>query len=173
MTVKRNESEATSQPRKRRRLQPSEQNRTTEEERNGSDDSNGQQNQQSDVVSAAKVRVPSIVWKYAHRDCDNPGWAVCKLCPTFPLPKRLSVKDGTTSALRKHLINVHKKEELEPVAKKSQRSISNILPNERDRLHQLLIDAVVVDGRTFSDIRKPGISRFLDEVIPGRVCLCV
>ena len=169
MAVKRKQSVATSQARKRRRPDPSDQTNTTEEERSASNDSTDQQDSQSNAPVPPTVRVQSNVWKYAHRDRDTPGWAICKLCPTFPNPKRISVKEGTTSALRKHLVNVHNKTELKSVPKTTRRPISSLSPSERDRLHQLLIDAVVIDGRSFSDFRKPRFSRFLDEIFPGRV----
>jgi hypothetical protein len=169
MTEKRNQSAATSQVRKRRRLQPAEQTNTTEAERDESHDRNNQPDSQSDPAAVSKVRVQSNVWKYAYRDHDTPGWAICKICPIFPNPKRLSIKEGSTSTLRKHLANVHNKTELESVAKMDRRQVVSLSPSERDRLHQLLIDAVVIGGRSFSDFRKPGLSRFLNEIVPGRV----
>ena len=169
MTEKRNQSAATSQARKPRRLQPAEQTNTTEAEQDESHDRSNQPDSQSDPAAAPKVRVQSNVWKYAYRDRDTPEWAICKICPVFPNPKRLSLKAGSTSALRKHSVNVHNKTELETVAKTGRRQVVSLSTSGRDRLHQLLFDAVVIDGRSFSDFRKPGFSRFLNEIVPGRV----
>ena len=169
MTEKRNQSAATSQARKRRRLQPAEQTNTTEAERDESHDRSDQPDSQSDPAAAPKVRVPSNVWKYAYRDRDTPGWAICKICLVFPNPKRLSIREGSTSALRKHLVNVHNKTELDTVAKTGRHQVVSLSTSEQDRLHQLLIDAVVIDGRSFSNVRKPEFSRFLSKVVPCRV----
>lgn len=73
---------------------------------------------------------------------------------------------------RRHLVHIHKKTELVLTSKTVKRTVSNLLPSERDRLHQLLLNAIIIDGRSFSGLRKSGFPHFLDEIVPGRVNKC-
>ncbi|CAF1465075.1 unnamed protein product [Adineta ricciae] len=99
------------------------------------------------------------------RNPNDIAWAICDLCPPFPTPKCISTKGGATSTLQKHLINAHKKIDLILVPCDDKRC-GNLSAAERDKLHQLLINAIIVDGRCFSDFRKLGFSRFLEYAIP-------
>jgi hypothetical protein len=84
-----------------------------------------------------------------------------------PSPKRISIKGGATSTLRKHLVKAHKKTEL-MLASQDEKTIGKVSHVQRRRLHQLLINAIIVDGRCFGDFRKSGFCRFLEAAIPGR-----
>ena len=35
------------------------------------------------------------------------------------------------------------------------------------KFHELVYKCIVQDGRTFGDLRKPGMRRLLDEILPG------
>ncbi|CAF1541267.1 unnamed protein product [Adineta ricciae] len=125
-----------------------------------------QSNTDADTPTDFLLRNKSNVWNYAHRHPTDLGWAICDLCPSAPAPKRISIKGGATSTLRKHLIKAHNKIDLLLVS--SDDKVARKLPTiERNKLHQLLINAVIVDGRCFSDFRKSGFSRFLEYTVPG------
>lgn len=144
-------------------------NETDEGVVNDSDGSLVQPEESSTDVDTSTDSLPrskSNVWNHAHRDPKDPGWAICDLCPAFPVPKRISIKGGATSTLRKHLIKAHKKDDLSLIPRDDKRC-EKLTIAERDKLHQLLINAIIVDGRCFSDFRKPGFSRFLDYIMPG------
>ena len=121
---------------------------------------------EAETSTDSSIRSKSNVWIYARRHPTAHGWAICDLCLSLPTPKRISTKGGATSTLRKHLLKVHKKSELLLVREdcNEREKISTV---QRDRLHKLLINAIVVDGRCFGDFRKAGISRFLEYAVPG------
>ena len=144
-------------------------NETDEGVVNDSDESLVQRDEANTDVDTSTDSLPrskSNVWNHAHRDPNDPGWAICDLCPAFPVPKRISTKGGATSTLRKHLIKAHKKDDLLLIPR-DDKQCEKLSTAERDKLHQLLINAIIVDGRCFSDFRKSGFSRFLEYAIPG------
>ena len=124
---------------------------------------------EADASMDSGTRNKSNVWLYAHRHPTSDGWAICDLCPLLPAPKRISTKGGTTTTLRKHLVKVHNKVELQ-LARPDRPPPDKISSVHRARLHQLLINAIVVDGRCFGDFRRAGFSRFLECAIPGEFC---
>jgi BED zinc finger len=121
---------------------------------------------EAETSTDSLTRSKSNVWIYARRHPTAHGWAICDLCPSLPTPKRISTKGGATSTLRKHLVKVHKKMEL-LLVREDCADHEKVSAVHRDRLHKLLINAIVVDGRCFGDFRKPGFSRFLECAIPG------
>ncbi|CAF1543957.1 unnamed protein product [Adineta ricciae] len=127
---------------------------------------------EADMSMDSTTRIKSNVWLYAHRHPTSDGWAVCDLCPLLPAPKLISTKGGATSTLRKHLVKVHNKVELQ-LARPTGCPADKVSPVHRARLHQLLINAIVVDGRCFGDFRRAGFSRFLECAVPGMPCLLI
>lgn len=122
-----------------------------------------------DSSTDSSVQAKSNVWNYAHRTSNSHDWAICDLCPSSPSPKRISVKGGATTTLRKHLINRHHKTELVLTQHTSQNEKLSIV--NQKRLHELLINAIIIDGRSFGDFRKLGFQRFLEFVTPGNSIL--
>jgi hypothetical protein len=49
------------------------------------------------------------------------------------------------------------------------RNISNKFVSEdmKKKLNELVYECIVEDGRTFGDLRKPGMTRFLEKILPG------
>lgn len=142
----------------------------TDEGVNNSDESVTQSDElqtDPDISTDSLPRSKSNVWNYAHKDPTDSGFAICDLCPGFPAPKRISIKGGATSTLRKHLIKSHNKTDLSLMARVNKQG-EKISTTERDKLHKLLINAIVVDGRCFSDFRKSGFSRFIEYAFPGK-----
>jgi BED zinc finger len=120
----------------------------------------------ADTSTDSLARSKSNVWTYAHRHPTDHGWAVCQLCPSSPIPKRISTKGGATSTLRKHLVKKHNKIDL-LLTSEGGEPVERMSSTKRNRLHQLLINAIIIDGRCFGDFRKSGFSRFLADAIPG------
>lgn len=79
----------------------------------------------------------------------------------------MSTNNGSTSTLRKHLISVHNLNHLALPTKKNQATKSSITLNKKRELDNLLVNCVVKDGRTFSDLQKSGLKKVLHELVPG------
>lgn len=69
-----------------------------------------------------------------------------------------------------HLSKVHKLDYLFPSQKKSPetvKSISLISNKMKKDLDNAVLDAILIDGRSFLDFCKPGMMNFLKIAIPG------
>lgn len=97
------------------------------------------------------------VWSYASKIKDNQ--AQCNKCK-----KVLSCKDSSTTGIRKHLVSCAKLTQFTRVVKRNR---STINPEEKRRLNALATQCIIRDGRTFGDLRKPGIAKFINELLPG------
>ena len=170
MKKKRNQSTNinTKKPNKRLRTDLNETDESVMDDQDESLDLTDEINTNADTSIDSLSRGKSNVWTYAHRHPTDPGWAICELCPSSPIPKRISTKGGATSTLRKHLVKTHNKTDLLLVPQDGKR-VDKVSNTERNRLHQLLINAIIVDGRCFSDFRKSGFSRFLEYAVPGEL----
>ncbi|CAF5228710.1 unnamed protein product, partial [Rotaria magnacalcarata] len=82
---------------------------------------------------------------------------------------RISTNNGSTSTLRRHLILKHKLKDLILPNIKTKRSTLSMDPIRKQQLHNLSVDCIVRDSRTFNDFEKPGIKRLLQEFIPGKL----
>lgn len=122
-----------------------------------------------DVSIDSSARNKSNVWIYTHRHPTADGWAIFDLYPSLPTPKRISTKGGARSTLWKHLAKVHKKVELQ-LARLDECPTEWMSAAHLDQLHQLLINAIVVDGRCFGDFRNAVFSRFFACAVPGESC---
>lgn len=106
----------------------------------------------------------SQVWQYAIR-CPNTEFSICCLCPN---EKKISTNNGSTSTLRKHLITKHQKYELALPNNKRKRNTPSISNSKKQHLHDLFTKCIIRDTRTFNDLRKPGLKKILQELIPGK-----
>ena len=89
--------------------------------------------------------------------------AQCNKCKRI-----LSCKDHSTPSVRKHLVmcgNLH-----QFTSTKRKRS-SLITPEKLKHYRQLVIKCISMDGRGFSDLQKPGMANFSQEVLPGQLFL--
>ncbi|CAF2776273.1 unnamed protein product [Rotaria sp. Silwood2] len=101
----------------------------------------------------------SSVWQYATRIDKN--FSQCDLCD-----KRISTSNWSTTYLRQHLIEKHNKTDLIlPHTQKNNKC--KIVKNVRNKLHQLAVEAVIRDGLPFNVFKKPGLSKLLEEAMPG------
>lgn len=109
---------------------------------------------------ADEKRLKSNVWKHAKK--ISMDQAQCSICKMYIK----TIRSGTTT-LRKHLIHKHKLTHLMSRATlKSEKIVS--IPRERKiRLDHLANLAIFEDGRSFGDLRKNGIRKFLSEAISG------
>jgi hypothetical protein len=115
-------------------------------------------------TATAVVSHSSQVWQYAIR-CPNSNYSTCRLCPDN---KQISTNNGSTSTLRKHLIAKHNIHELVLTNDKRKSTKSSISINKKRELHDLFINCIIRDGRTFNDLHKPGMKKILQELIPGK-----
>ena len=105
---------------------------------------------------------PSPVWQYAVRSEDK-SYATCRLCD-----KRISTSNWSTSSLRRHLIQMHNKSEL-MLSKKHKRNVTPDAPQRvREKFHKLSVEAIIKDSLPFNAFNKPGLSRLIEEAIPGK-----
>jgi hypothetical protein len=117
-------------------------------ESNDSSENNG-------VPSSSK----SLVWNYAAR--SESGKAKCLKCN-----KEISYKDYSTTSLRRHL---HTCQNLPIFASKRNTNgvQASIDTASKQKLNELVYKCIIRDGRSFGDLRKPGMARLLQEAIPG------
>ena len=114
-----------------------------------------------DTESADDNITESSVWSYASKLSNEK--AQCNKCKRI-----LSCKDHSTSSVRQHLVmcsNLH-----QFTSTKRKRS-SLITPEKLKHYRQLVIKCISMDGRGFSDLQKPGMANFLQEVLPDQLFL--
>jgi hypothetical protein len=120
-----------------------------------SDESNDSSEHDSESTSSK-----SLVWNYAAKS-EN-GKAKCLKCN-----KEVSYKDHSTTSLRRHL---HRCQNLAIFASKKN-ILSSQVPasNEmKQKINDLVYKCIVQDGRSFGDLRKQGMARLLQEILPGK-----
>jgi hypothetical protein len=110
----------------------------------------------------------SPVWQYFKRVQINGVYRA--QCLIAQCPTTLSIPNGSTSSLFKHLKNIHK---ITTLKKKFNgrviegRVVPKLTKEKKKTLDHLALAAIVKDGRSFNDFHKSGIKRFLDAAIPG------
>jgi hypothetical protein len=111
----------------------------------------------------------SAVWQYFKRvQIDGVYRAQCLI---DQCPATLSIPNGSTSSLFKHLRNIHK---IITLKKNSNgrivrgRVVPKLTKAKKKKLDHLALAAIVKDGRSFNDFHKSGIKQFLDVAIPGK-----
>ena len=105
----------------------------------------------------------SAVWDYAVKLSN--GQAKCLRCN-----RQVSCKGHSTTGLRRHLHRCLNSSLFAPTtggtnARGSKRS--SMTDDAKRKLHELIYKCIVQDGRTFGDMRKPGMRRLLEELLPG------
>ncbi|CAF4657409.1 unnamed protein product, partial [Rotaria socialis] len=99
----------------------------------------------------------SEVWNYATK--LNNGKAKCNNCN-----REISCEDHSTTDLRRHLFRCIKIPSF--MSHRNDSSISSIGHDLKRRLNELVYKCIIEDGRTFGDLRKPGIIRLLEDIVP-------
>ncbi len=88
--------------------------------------------------------------------------AKCNICNRI-----LSRNNGATSGLRKHLFQIHNIESFGVISKNSRSKSYAIPTEEKQKLDSLLINCIVQDGRSFDDMRRPGMLKVFNHMAPG------
>lgn len=117
-------------------------------------------NQNISVVANERIQLRSNVWRYAKKNSKDKSQ--CNLCKVY-----IKTPGGSTTTLRKHLVTIHDLVQLTLEANPRVKIDTSISPEQKLRLDYLANVAIFEDGRTFGDLRKSGISKFLAEAIPG------
>lgn len=107
----------------------------------------------------------SDLWHYMTKQENQK--AKCTLCNII-----LSRRNGATSGLRKHLSRVHQIELSTAVREKSRAQSDLIPPDEKKKLDSLIIDCIIQDGRSFDDMRRPGILKVFNHLRPSKKNIC-
>ncbi|CAM4985041.1 unnamed protein product [Rotaria socialis] len=104
----------------------------------------------------------SAVWEFATKS-DDGKHATCKLCNYT-----CTSSNHSTSTIRHHLIQKHKKYHL-LLNTKASSSSTNIRVSEhvKKELHNLCYNAIITDSRTFNDFRKEGMMTIFNRLMPG------
>lgn len=101
------------------------------------------------------------LWHYMTKQQNEK--AKCEMCDVV-----LSRKNGSTTGLRKHLHQVHKLERFGIVSKKSRLKCKQLSNEEKKSLDALVIQCVLEDGRSFSDMRQSGILKVFNRLVDGK-----
>lgn len=112
-----------------------------------------------DIESAQKPRNESLVWKFAIKNDDET--ASCRICGAV-----IKRKNGSTTGIRKHLLQVHNIQEL--LSEKTAKTKVKFSSSLRRELHSLIIQAIIKDGRSFDDFRRPGMMKVFHRIVPGK-----
>jgi hypothetical protein len=105
----------------------------------------------------------SAVWDYAVKLPD--GQAKCLRCN-----RQVSCKGHSTTGLRRHLHRCLNSSLFAPTTGGTNSRGSKRLSMTDDakrKFHELIYKCIVQDGRTFGDMRKPGMRRLLEGILPG------
>jgi hypothetical protein len=123
-------------------------------------ETNENPNEDIRVETNETTQLKANVWQYAKKITSEK--AQCLRCKIYVK----TVRGGTTT-LRKHLITKHNLIHLTSPASPRIQTNNLISQEQKRRLDHLANVAVFEDGRTFGDLRKHGIRKFLAEAIPG------
>ena len=100
----------------------------------------------------------SLVWQYA-KTWTNPNYTTCNPCDN----KRISTTNCSTLTLSQHLILKHGQYELSTYEKDNSSSSPSFDINQKKKLHELIVNCVIHDSRTFSDFEIPGLRKLLKK----------
>lgn len=88
----------------------------------------------------------------------------------FKLYVELSCKGQSTSGIRRHLRLVHKIEEFKEKSvklTKNNNAASELSTDQKQKLRELAVNAIIQDGRSFNDLNKPGIVKLFNSLLEG------
>ena len=106
------------------------------------------------------------VWKFAERS-DDKTFAICLICD-----KHIKTSNWPTTTIRHHLTQVHNKTEFTPPNNKKT-MITAVNRNLKEKLHKLLITTIIKDNLPFNAFNKTGLSKLIQEAIPGNIKLLI
>ena len=103
----------------------------------------------------------SHVWEYMEKEQGDK--AKCKLCAAM-----LSRKNCGTTGLRKHLLQVHKLHQFAMCPTRKRPKTNQISVERKKQLDSLAIRCIIEDGRSFGDMRRPGLLKVFNGLVPGK-----
>ena len=109
-----------------------------------------------------RMRLKSSVWNHAKKISKDK--AQCVTCKAY-----VKTPCGGTTTLRKHLMTKHNLTHLTLRANSRIKKDNSMSRERKIRLDHLANLAIFEDGRTFGDLRRSGITKFLAEAIPGDI----
>ena len=127
---------------------------------------NQQENSNSTTIDAQtgtgnELGSVSSLWKYMSKQQNNK--AKCNLCDAV-----LSRTNGTTTGMRKHLFLIHKLECFAITTSKKRSRPNRLSIDEKKKLDSLAINCIVQDGRGFGDLRRSGLLKLFNHLLPGQ-----
>jgi len=128
-------------------------NITTDANETSSRDQSADQTQEKSDAPPTK----SEVWDYATKLSNNK--AKCHNCN-----REISCQDHSTSGLRRHLRRCANVLKFAPVSHPSRNGINR---DVKKKLNELVYRCIIEDGRSFGDLRKPGMAHLLHGILPG------
>ena len=125
-------------------------------------DANGSAN----VSETEKDLTRSLVWDHATK-MDNEK-AKCHKCQ-----REIGCKGHSTSGLRRHLYSCLGLQQFKTGNGRSGiRKRTKLSATVVRKFNSLVYDCIIKDGRSFGDLRKPGLTRLLSEMLPGKQKSC-
>jgi hypothetical protein len=103
----------------------------------------------------------SGVWEYMKKDAEDK--ARCNLCAAI-----LSRKNCGTTGLRKHLLQVHQLQQFAVCSTRKRPMAKRVSVERKKQLDSLVIRCIIEDGRSFGDMRRPGLLKVFNNLIPGK-----
>lgn len=103
----------------------------------------------------------SGVWKYMKKDGEDK--AKCNLCAAI-----LSRKNCGTTGLRKHLLQIHQFQQFAVCFTKKRTMAKRISVEREKQLDSLVIRCIIEDGRSFGDMRRPGLLKVFNSLVSGK-----
>ena len=125
-----------------------------------------------DVIDLEEKEQPANAWDYFKK--IDKDYARCLLCG-----KKLTTKNRSITGLKNHLSSIHKLSNFcEQSKKKQERQIDTVFrkcttvepkltQSKIDKFDGAAVEAIIIDGRSFSDFEKDGMVKFLAVARPG------
>lgn len=120
---------------------------------------NNQENPRSTRMHGASDPHCSV-WE--HMDKLIGEKARCNICDTV-----LSRKNSGTTGLRKHLHQVHHISHFAASSITKRSKITTFSSEMKKKLDALVVKCIVEDARSFTDLRRPGIMKIFQQLVPG------
>jgi 3-oxoacyl-(acyl-carrier-protein) synthase len=133
------------------------------------DEDGDENNEKNEEESKARGRAKSQqksdsssnLWEHMSKQLNEK--AKCEICGVV-----LSRQNGSTTGLRKHLFRIDKMAEFAVTSTKRASKSSQLSVDEKKKLHALIINCIIEDGRGFNDTRRPGLMKVLNHLAPGK-----
>ncbi|CAF1435898.1 unnamed protein product [Didymodactylos carnosus] len=136
-------------------------NMTTTTQLTMTTNTNNNNSESSDKDGITDPTTSSSMWKHFTRN-EERAKVKCNLCTINS--KEFKTKTENTSACRRHLFSVHYLKEFAPAS--DMNAQLSITPLEKRELNQLCIEGIIEDGRSFEDLRRSGMMKIINGLLP-------